>query len=563
MFIQRVHSKGKAGKVYVSVLLRESKRLGKKVVTETIAVLTRMPQWLIDSIEQAVKSGEGPASLQQLTNSAQSPLGLRSAESFGAVFAVHEVAIAAGIGKALGNSKDAKLALWQVLARVLTPASSLLSMVRLASSCVATALLKLDPFNEDDLYRNGPWVVKSQAKIETSLWNNRPNKDGSDGLFFYDVTSSYFEGQQNALGAFGYNRDKVASKKQVVMGLLTDSSGEPFSVSLFPGNTSDLSTFKTQIDTIKNTFKEKEVTIVGDRGMIRGPQQNDANEAGFHYISALHKAEIETLLKSGELQMSLFDETVHETLLEDGRRLVTRCNPVRREEMNTARKGFKSRLEAWVIKANTYLEQHPKSKPATQLKEGQERLKRGKLNTWMSIEIKDRTLVLSADEAKLQEHAKLDGCYAIISDLPSERANAEQLHARYKDLAKVEADFRNMKHGHLEIRPWYVQTEDNTRAHALTAMLGLKIRRQLESAWQALNLTVEEGLTELGKLCVMELYDKSSDQVISRQLPTPNAIQGKLLEAIGARWPVKPPPKGPVVATRVKLNDRRKKRPTP
>jgi Transposase DDE domain len=563
MFIQRVHSKGKAGKVYVSVLLRESKRLGKKVVTETIAVLTRMPQWLIDSIEQAVKSGEGPASLQQLTNSAQSPLGLRSAESFGAVFAVHEVAIAAGIGKALGNSKDAKLALWQVLARVLTPASSLLSMVRLASSCVATALLKLDPFNEDDLYRNGPWVVKNQAKIETSLWNNRPNKDGSDGLFFYDVTSSYFEGQQNALGAFGYNRDKVASKKQVVMGLLTDSSGEPFSVSLFPGNTSDLSTFKTQIDTIKNTFKEKEVTIVGDRGMIRGPQQNDANEAGFHYISALHKAEIETLLKSGELQMSLFDETVHETLLEDGRRLVTRCNPVRREEMNTARKGFKHRLEAWVIKANTYLEQHPKSKPATQLKEGQERLKRGKLNTWMSVEIKDRTLVLSADEAKLQEHAKLDGCYAIISDLPSERANAEQLHARYKDLAKVEADFRNMKHGHLEIRPWYVQTEDNTRAHALTAMLGLKIRRQLESAWQALNLTVEEGLTELGKLCVMELYDKSSDQVISRQLPTPNAIQGKLLEAIGARWPVKPPPKGPVVATRVKLNDRRKKRPIP
>jgi transposase len=103
--------------------------------------------------------------------------------------------------------------------------------------------------------------------------------------------------------------------------------------------------------------------------------------------------------------------------------------------------------------------------------------------------------VLSADEAKLHEHAKFDGCYAIISDLPSERANAEQLHARYKDLAKVEADFRNMKHGHLEIRTWYVQTEDNTRAHALTAMLGLKIRRQLKSAWQPLNLTVEEGST--------------------------------------------------------------------
>ncbi|MCX6876105.1 MAG: hypothetical protein NTW21_20205 [Verrucomicrobia bacterium] len=49
---------------------------------------------------------------------------------------------------------------------------------------------------------------------------------------------------------------------------------------------------------------------------------------------------------------------------------------------------------------------------------------------------------------------------------------------------------RAVKHGHLEIRPWYVITEDNTRAHALTAMLALKIRRRLQSAWEPLNLTV-------------------------------------------------------------------------
>jgi hypothetical protein len=62
------------------------------------------------------------------------------AESFGAAFLVHEVAKACAIPKALGTSEDAKLALWQVCARVLAPATSLLAMIRLAGRCAAPAL---------------------------------------------------------------------------------------------------------------------------------------------------------------------------------------------------------------------------------------------------------------------------------------------------------------------------------------------------------------------------------------------------------------------------------------
>ena len=392
------------------------------------------------------------------------------------------------------------------------------------------------------------------------MWAARtPKSHGAEGpLFFYDVTSSYFEGQQNALAEFGYNRDKVKGKKQVVMGLLTDSDGEPMSVRLLPGNTNDLGTFETQVSSLKQTFKQEKITIVGDRGMIRGPQQAQVNAAGFHYISALHKTEIETLLKSGEVQMSFFDEAVHETKLNDGRRLITRRNPVRCAEIAATREAFKHKLQAWMDKANTYLEAHPKAKPDTQFKQGNERLKRGHLNAWLSLEIHERKLRLVADADKLKAHAKLDGCYAIVSDLPVESADKQTLHERYKDLSKVEADFRTLKHGHLEIRPWYVQNEDNTRAHAFTAMLALKIRRRLQTAWERLNTTVEEGLAELGRLCVMEVYDKTSGQTVSRQLPEPSARQAQLLEAAGVSLPKKTPSVGPVVVTRVELQKRRK-----
>ena len=563
MFISRVRSKGKDGKTYVSVLLRESKRVGKKVLSHTLAVLTDLPEWLLSLVEHAVKEGKDASSLKELADTSNARLGMRCAESFGAVFLVHEVARNCGITQALGATDEAKLALWQVLARTLSPATSLLAMVRLAGTCAAPSLLGFKaPFNEDDLYTNGAWIEQYQPKVETKLWHSRPQSASqSDGLFLYDVTSSYFEGLHNALGEFGYNRDKVKGKKQVIMGLLTDAQGEPVSVSLFPGNTSDLSTFKTQVDRLKSTFGQSQVTLVGDRGMIRGPQQKEANAAGFHYISALHKAEIETLLKKGEVQMSFFDKTVRETLLEDGRRLVTRCNPVRREEMSVARQGYRESLAHWIAKANAYLKAHPKAQESTQLKLGNARLRRGKLNMWVSLQVKDRLLSLLDDKAKLEEHAKLDGCYGIVSDLPAEAADKQTLHDRYKDLAKVESGFRTLKHGHLEIRPWFVQREDNTRAHAFTAMLALKIRRQLQSAWEPLNQTVEEGLKELTKLCVMELFESSGGRCVSRQLPVANALQAELLKAAGVTLPKNAPTIGPNVVTRVQLSDRRKSRP--
>ena len=49
-------------------------------------------------------------------------------------------------------------------------------------------------------------------------------------LFLYDVTSAYLEGEHNAMGAFGYNRDGKRGKLQIVIGLLTDPEGEPLAV---------------------------------------------------------------------------------------------------------------------------------------------------------------------------------------------------------------------------------------------------------------------------------------------------------------------------------------------
>jgi transposase len=146
----------------------------------------------------------------------------------------------------------------------------------------------------------------------------------------------------------------------------------------------------------------------------------------------------------------------------------------------------------------------------------------------------------------------------IETDLKMTQADAQTVHDRYKDLARVERDFRTLKTGHMEFRPWFVCTEDNTQAHALTAMMALKVRRYLERAWRPLEVTVEEGLRELEQLSIMELVHSESGKVVARQMPEPNVRQKQLLEALGLTLPSKVPEAKVTVVTRKKIQHVRK-----
>jgi hypothetical protein len=129
--------------------------------------------------------------------------------SFGAVWTVYHIARRLGIEKALGTTREGKLALWQVMARVIDQGSRL-SAVRLAMTQAACDVLGVGPFDEDALYENLDWLAGAQAAVEDRLYAQR-TKSKPVTLFLYDVTSSYLEGAHNELAAFGYNRD---GKKQ-------------------------------------------------------------------------------------------------------------------------------------------------------------------------------------------------------------------------------------------------------------------------------------------------------------------------------------------------------------
>ena len=73
----------------------------------------------------------------------QDAVTLKQGVSFGAVWTVYHVARRLGIAQALGTTREGKLALWQVMARVIDQGSRL-SAVRLAIAHAACDVLDRD-----------------------------------------------------------------------------------------------------------------------------------------------------------------------------------------------------------------------------------------------------------------------------------------------------------------------------------------------------------------------------------------------------------------------------------
>jgi Transposase DDE domain len=548
MYIDTSHIT-RAGKTYTRHLLRESYRAHGKVLHRTIANVSHCSAAEIEALRLALRHKE---ELEHL-GTIQDAVLLKQSLSFGAVWTVYHVARRLGIEQALGTTRDGKLALWQVIARVIDQGSRL-SAVRLAMSHAACDVLGVGPFDEDALYDNLDWLAHRQATVEDKLFAQR-TKTKAVSLFLYDVTSSYLEGTQNELAAFGYNRDGKKGKRQIVIGLLCDEDGHPVSIEVFPGNTQDPQTFAAQINKVKARFGVHEITFVGDRGMIKGPQIGDLALQGLHYITAITKPQIEKLLQQGTLQMDLFDQEVAEVRAEEGIRYVLRRNPVRAQEVRDTRHAKLATLQAYVAKQNQYLTDHPRANAQSALQKLVAKAAKLRLADWVELTLAERALTLTVQEDALTETAKLDGCYVLKTDLTPQQANKEIVHDRYKDLASVEQAFRTCKTAHLEVRPIFLRREARTRAHAFVVMLAYQIIQYLASCWSPLDITVEEGLHALTTLCLVEVAPKNAPSY--HCIPTPRDTIARLLHSADIKLPKAFALSGVRVSTKKKLQSER------
>ncbi len=518
-----------------AILLRESYREGGKVCTRTIANLTNWSAEQITAMERLVK-GEFDDWSGEMT----------SGEIFGVLFALKHLADQVGITRVLGTAPESKLNLFLILARI-AHGGSRLSAVRWAQQHAVASVLGVDDFDEDDLYAALDWLASQQERIERELYQAYVKQQGQPPvLVLYDVTSSYFEGECNELGRYGYNRDGKRGKQQIVIGLLTAEDGEPLAVRVFEDNTADPTTVASQITILKEQFGLAEVVLVGDRGMIKAKGKAALSAQGFRYITALTDAQVRTFLKQGVLQTDLFDAHLCEVEHGDKRLIVRRNDTVRvREERR--RDDKLTQLQAKITARNAFVKDSTRASAATGLAALQNWAKRHKLSGFVTLTLEERVIVWSIDEEAKAQDALLDGCYLLETNVPVDMMDAKTVDARYRDLQKVERNFRTVKTAFLEIRPIFLRKAERTKAHVFVAMLALKITRQFEAGLRqafgttessSTAITSDDALLALGRLTYLYSTDRNGQR--HTHLPRPDEQQAQILGAIGLAFPLKP-----------------------
>jgi transposase len=285
-------------------------------------------------------------------------------------------------------------------------------------------------------------------------------------------------------------------------------------------------------------------------------QVEELGQYGFHYITAITKPQIERLIKSGVIQMNLFDQRLAEVIGDNGIRYILRRNPARADEIRKSREDKLKSLGKELVRQNEYLKEHSLAKVATAMKKLTDKCNRLKLSGWVTFAEDSRQLTLCLDEENLKKESELDGCYVLKSDLSPETATKEIIHSRYKDLCLVESAFRSSKTVNLELRPIHVRLATRTRGHVFVVMMAYRIIQELAVRWQDIDATVEEGIKELSTLCAQEVSFNGKESC--NQIPEPRASVRKLIDAARVRMPEALPSKGIVVSTKKKLTDRRK-----
>jgi len=481
---------------YSSAYLRSTYREAGKVKNETVANISALPDHVVDLIDAGLKG-------KQLVPAGEAVTITRSVPH-GHVAAVHAMARTLGLPALLGPAglqRDLALAL--VISRVVAPASKLSTLAWWDDTTLG-ADLGVAEASTGDIYAAMDWLAARQDAIEAQLAARHLAPQANPArMALFDLSSSWLEGSHCPLAARGYSRDGKKGKLQIEYGLLTDPAGRPVAVRVFDGSTADPAAFTTIVTVTREKFGLEKMVMVGDRGMITSariaalnqPEDDGTAPSPYGWITALRAPAIKKLAADdGPLQLSLFDEQDLAEITSDdfpGERLICCRNPVLAAERARKREDLLAATEKLLAPVAARVQAGRLTAAAKIGVEVGKVINKYKAGKHFHVAITDDSLTVTRKRAQIDEEAALDGIYVIRTPVPEGQLDAPGVVTAYKNLSRVERDFRSIKTDDLDLRPVFHRLEERVKAHVLICMLASYLTWHLRQAWAPLTFTDE------------------------------------------------------------------------
>lgn len=376
---------------------------------------------------------------------------------------------------------------------------------------------------EQQVYRALDYLIARKEEIEIELLRVLKKKFKlKTESTYYDLTSSYFEGNCCEIAMFGYSRDHRKDREQIVIGLAM-CDGVPISHEVYEGNTVDKSTLKAVQEKLKQRLGIKKTTFLADRGILTEDNMKLLEGEGYNYIlgcarrkSILAKKLLIEQLNSDEEQYA--KEVHREQVSVNGKKITRRY--ILCIDTNTR----KERLEHL---RNTMEELSEKLKDLQEQYEKSQKRKKGKKLTRDSVMQKvskilgknkrlfnvklESTLEFSINKENWDYEEKIAGKFLLVTN--TDMAPDKAMKA-YKQLQVVENAFDEIKN-FLCVRPIGHWKERRVKAHVFVCVLSFLAECLIEK------LAAKSGrktINELKMLKLVNLDIKGRQKALSTEL---------------------------------------------
>ena len=331
--------------------------------------------------------------------------------------------------------------------------------------------------------KTGPGVFNLRTRkdlIEEELFARRRDLFTDVELVFFDTTSIYFEGEGGQdIGRHGHSKDHRPDLKQMVVGMVLDNAGNPLCSTMWPGNTTDVTSLVPVVKRLQQHFGVQRVCIVADRGMISDATMAEIESRGWFYILGVRmrrskEARDEVLTRGGRYR------TVH-AKSDDPKA----PSPLQVKEVRVSGDDDEGAQRRYIVCRNE----------DQAIKDAHDRLAIIE-SLVQALKHGDKSLIGNngfrrfvtgsgghwrIDEAKVAEEARYDGKWVLRTNTDLSTA---QVALKYKQLWTVEAIFRTMK-SQLHTRPIFHKTDDTIRGHVFCSFLALVLRKALQDRLEA------------------------------------------------------------------------------
>jgi transposase len=450
--------------------------------------------------------------------------------------------------------------------RLCAPGSELAIEQRWYPSTALDDLLEIEEgkINDTRLYRCLDRILPHKTKLERHLKERYGALFGAEfDVLLYDLTSTYVEGaaEKNPMVRRGYSRDHRPDCEQLVIALIVNNEGFPFSYETFDGNRSDVSTMETMLRMVERKYGKARRIWVFDRGIVSEENLGAIRRRGGQYLTGTPRSQ----MKRFEAELLQDDWTrvrpeveVKKVAIPQGEETYILCRTSGRQEkerairnrfsnsMETALKGLEKAIATGRLKDRNKMERRL----------GKIQARHPQVNDLYDLALRDTPdgirLFWQIKEDRRSWRESREGAYLLRTNLKAE--TAEELWSKYMQLTEAEASFRALK-SELSVRPLFHQLEPRVKAHVMVAFLGyalwvtlkhlLKRRptvvpKQSASGFDnAQPMSPMRAIALLSTLLSADIVLPTTDgrEIRLRRITEPTAEQKSLLRQLGISLP--------------------------